>query len=59
MGYKFSEKSTSILNNDKIKIMRITCLYARENNLTFLPIYNEMIESLEFKNIPKNDNRFK
>ena len=59
MGYKFSEKSTSILNNDKIKILRITCLYAKENNSTFLPIYNEMIESLEFKTIPKNDNRFK
>jgi hypothetical protein len=59
MGYKFSEKSTSILNKDKIKILRITCLYAKENNSTFLPIYNEMIESLEFKTIPKNDNRFK
>lgn len=59
IGYKFSEKSTSILNNDKIKILKITCLYAKENNSTFLPIYNEMIESLEFKNIPKNNNRFK
>ena len=59
IGYKFSEKSTSILNNDKIKILRITCLYAKENNSNFLPIYNEMIESLEFKNIPKNNNRFK
>jgi len=59
MGYRFSEKLTSILNNDKIKILRIACLYAQENNSTFLPIYNEMIESLEFKNIPKNDNRFK
>jgi len=59
MGYKFSEKSTSILKNDKIKILRIICLYAKENNSTFLPIYNEMIESLEFKNIPKNNNRFK
>ena len=58
MGYRFSEKLTSILNNDKIKILRIACLYAQENNSTFLPIYNEMIESLEFTNIPKNDNRF-
>ena len=59
LGYRFSEKSTAILNNDKIKILRITCLYAQENNSTFLPIYNKIIESLEFENIPKNDNRFK
>lgn len=59
LGYRFSEKSTAILNNEKIKILRITCLYAQENNSTFLPIYNKIIESLEFENIPKNDNRFK
>ena len=59
LGYRFSEKPTAILNNDKIKILRITCLYAQENNSTFLPIYNKIIESLEFENIPKKDNRFK
>ena len=61
IGAKFAENLTSVLDYDKnkIKIFRTISSYAQEHNSIFLPIYNEMIESLEFNDIPKNNNRFK